>query len=221
MKTHVHQSDRERWKEARRPLITASDVANLLCESYAKTEAERAQQRDQLIMRKAELADDWEGNENTELASELEIPVIHAAAKRWGISISPHGWLDVDCECKRLGATSDAIWYPRSDGVGGFIPVNVKVSSCKPHEDCKPLKSGEPSTAAFAAGIPLYYRLQLQAEMAVHGTQHAGLLVLHYDRSLKLRMYIQSRHEAVIARIRSEVDRAWDDIEKLKAGKAA
>jgi hypothetical protein len=214
--TRVHQSDREAWLEARKPLITASDCAMLLCENYEKNEANRPAQRGKVIMAKAGLSDPWEGNETTDIASRLEIPVIDMARDILDIDIVPHGWLDVDAVEPRLGATSDAMWR-----IGdGSIPVNVKVSSCTPPELCKPRKDGSPSEAAFANGIPMYYRVQLQAEMAVHNASHAGLLVLHHDQAnLRLRLYIEPRHDGVIARIRHEVARAWLEIEALRNGK--
>ena len=79
---------------------------------------------------------------------------------------------------------------------------------------------GEPSGAMFANGIPIYYQLQLQAQMAVTGTRHAALLVLHHADSvgLKLRAYYMPRHDPVVQRIRSEAIRFVADLEKLKAG---
>jgi hypothetical protein len=212
----IHSSDRDAWLAARRELITASDVARLLCEGYAKTDKEREQQRAQLIMEKAGLADEWKGDERTELAGLLEDAVIGVAAKRFGWKLEPYGLLKVDSVCKRLGGTPDAILI----GPFGDLVVNVKISSASPPEDIKPTrKDGTPSEAAYLHGPPLYYQLQLQAEMAVTGMQHSGLLVLHHGRGLKLRGYYVPRHEQVIARIRREVDLAWTEVEALRAGK--
>jgi predicted phage-related endonuclease len=211
----VHSSDRDAWLAARRELITGSDVARLLCEGYAKTEAEKAGQRGQLIMEKAGLAEEWEGDERTELAGMLEEAVIGIARKRFGWDIRPHGALVVDSVCTRLGATPDSI----VKSPWGDATVNVKISSAQPPEDCKPRKDGSPSTAAYANGVPLYYQLQLQAEMAVLGLQHSALLVLHHGNGLKLRSYYVARHEGVIARIRREVDKVWREIEALREGR--
>jgi predicted phage-related endonuclease len=221
----IHQSDRETWLAARNELITASDVASLLGENYAKNDAERVQQRSRIIMQKAGLAEGWEGNETTELASELEESVIAIARKRFGIDIRATGVLQRDDVEPRLGATTDSVWQIESlllEEGAWFCPVNVKVSSCAPPEECKSRKDGTPSQAAFANGVPLYYQLQLQAEMAVTGAHHGCLLVLHHDQAnLRLRMYSVPRHDGVIARIRSEVAKAWVEIEALRAGKLA
>jgi hypothetical protein len=153
------KADHDQWEAARANLITASDVSRLLCEAPADSEKRRAEQRAQLIMEKAGLADRWSGNETTELAKFLEPGVIDAGRALLGWDLRRHGELTTDRECPRLGATPDSIMPTPC----GWATVNVKVSACQTTEDCKPKSDGTPSGAAFAHGVPLYYQIQLQA----------------------------------------------------------
>lgn len=202
----THSSDRGAWLAARRELVTASDVAALLGESPYKT-------REQLRMEKAGLAEEWAGDEQTELALALEPYVMAMARERWGWKICPVGRLFNDASEPRLGATPDG----SMDTPWGDANVQIKVTSAKPTEMCKPRKDGSPSTAAFAAGAPLHYQLQVQAEMAVMGVAHSSLLVLHTG-PLALRAYYVPRHDGVIARIRREVVVFWSEVEALRRG---
>lgn len=211
----THQDDRAAWLAARQEAFGASDVSRLLGEGYAKNEAERASQRGLVIMEKAGLAEQFEGNETTEMGTLLELPLLDIAAKRLGLTIEPCGIWTLHPEIARLGATPDAFIVTSA----GKLPVNVKVTSAAAQEDCKPKKDGTLSGAAYAAGIPLYHAIQLNAEMMVVGAQHAGLLVLHANAGLKLRLYMQPRHSGLSDRIRAEVERGWVEVEALRAGK--
>jgi predicted phage-related endonuclease len=211
----IHQDQRTEWLAARQEAFGASDVARLLGEGYAKTELERAQQRGRLIMEKAGLADQFEGNETTEIGALLEMPLLDIARKRYGLTIEPCGLWTTHPSIAHLGCTPDAFIVT---SVGKF-PVNCKVTSAAAQEDCKPKKDGSASGAAYAAGIPIYHAIQLNAEMMVTGADHAGLLVLHANAGLKLRLYVQPRHSGLSDRIRAEVERGWADVEALRAGK--
>lgn len=213
----IHQDDRAAWLAARMDAFGASDIPRLLCEGYAKNDAERAAQRGQLLMEKAGLAESFEGNETTELGTLLELPLLDIASKRFGLRIEPCGLWTLNTGISRLGCTPDAFIVTSA----GKFPVNVKVTSAAPMDECKPKKDGSPSGAAYADGIPLYHRIQLLAEMMVMEAQHAGLLVLHASAGLKMRLYIQPRHDGLCSRIAAEVERGWADVESLRMGRVA
>ena len=195
--------NREGWLLERRKYVTASDVAALLNESPYKTRA-------QLIMEKIGLADEFEGNEYTDIALELERPVIDLAAKRYGWPIEYNGLrLVPDPHCARHASTPDATMMTP----WGLAVVQVKWTTCVAQEDCKPTtKSGAPSTATYLNGPPLGYQLQVQSEIACVDAVGGVLLVMHTTPGLKLRPYFVPRHEGAIARIRREVVRFWDEI---------
>lgn len=199
---------REEWLAERRKYVTASDVAALLGESPYKDRT-----RAQLIMEKLGLADEFKGNESTELGMAFEHGVFDVARARWGWEIRPNGSeLVRDAHCSRLAATPDAT-MPTPWGIG---VIQVKWTTCRAQEDCSPTtKSGEPSTAAYVRGAPLHHQLQCQAEMACTGAMGAVLLVVHTAAPyMKLRPYYVQRHEMVIARIRRETVKFWEEIEK-------
>ncbi len=214
----IHQSDRSAWLAARQSAFGASDVPRLLCEAPAKSEAERAGQRGLIIAEKAGLVDPWAGNESTELGQELELPVLDIARRRFGLDIEECGVWTVNTRYPRLGCTPDA--YIRLGGER--YPLNVKFTSCQATEDCRPTKKdGKPSTAAFATGLALYYRIQSIAEAMVCGTSHGFMLVMHAAGGLKLRLYSQPLHEGTAQRIEREILSAWADVEAAKKAKAA
>ncbi len=100
--------------------------------------------------------------------------------------------------------------------------MHVKFTSCQANEDCRPTKKdGTPSTAAFATGLALYYRIQSIAEAMVCGTSHGFMLVMHAAGGLKLRLYSQPLHEGLAQRIEREVSVGWADVENLKKGTVA
>ena len=201
--------DREAWLAARRDIVTASDVAAMLGESPWKT-------RDQLRMEKAGLADEFAGAENTDLALALEPWVIEQANARFGWRIEPCGVLIFCGGDLPLGATPDAVM----SSPWGPCTVQIKVTSAQPTDLCKPLKSGKPSTAAFAEGPPLHMQLQVQAEMAVLVFRHSVLLVLHTN-PLALRAYYVPAHDGVIARIKREAALFMAEVTALREGKVA
>lgn len=208
----VHQSDRDAWLAARNELFGASDVSRLLCVGYAKNDTEAQQQRGRLLLEKAGLADSFSGNETTEIGSALEIPLLQIAAERMGFAIEPCGMLMRHPTIERLGATPDAFVVTPY----GRFPVNAKVTSAQPPDECKPRKDGTPSTAAYAGGLPTYHKVQALAEAMVCGASHGGMLVLHCSGGLTLRLYLQPRHEKLEARIAAEVPKAWLEIEALR-----
>jgi hypothetical protein len=212
----VHQSDdRDGWLTARRELITASDVSRLLCVGWAKSEQDAKQQRSQLVMEKAGLAEGFSGSETTDIGTELELPLLQIAGKRMGLTIEPCGMLMRHPTIERLGATPDAFIVTRY----GKFPVNAKVTSAQPPEQCKPRRDGKPSEAAYANGLPLYHRVQSIAEAMVCGSSHGMMCVLHCSGGLTLRMYCQPRHPQLEARIEREIVAAWGEIESLREGR--
>lgn len=212
----VHQAgNHEAWLAARRELITASDVSRLLGIGWAKSEAEAQQQRGQLVMEKAGLVEGFAGSETTDIGTELELPLLQIAAKRMGLTIEPCGVLMKHPRIERLGATPDAFIVTRY----GKFPVNAKVTSAQPPEQCKPRKDGKPSEAAYANGLPLYHRAQALSEAMVCGSSHGAMCVLHANGGLTLRLYLQPRHEKLEARIEAEVAKAWSEVMALRAGR--
>jgi hypothetical protein len=193
------------WLAERRQFVTASDCAALLDESPYKTRA-------QLVMEKIGLADEFTGNESTELGMAFEAGVFDVARSRWGWNVLPNGLaLAVDRQCPRLAATPDALMVTP----WGVAVIQVKWTTCRAREDCEPFtKKGKPSEAAYLQGAPIQHQIQCQAEMACTGAVGAVLLVVHTaPPHMKLRPYFIPRHEMAIARIRREVTKFWDEIE--------
>lgn len=175
--------------------------------------------REDLLLEKAGLKPAWEGSEQTDLGLDLEPAIAKAASRKWGWHLEAHGALKVDPWCQYLASTPDYIAItPWGDAV-----VQIKLTTCQPTEDCKPRKNGEPSTARYAAGAPLDYQLQVQAELACTGLEWGCLLVLHACAPhFKLRAYPVRRHEGAIARIRTEAAVFMGDVHatKLRAAPA-
>lgn len=197
--------DRAAWLEQRKKYVTASDISALLGENKHRT-------REDLLAEKRGLVDGFDGNEYTEIALAFEGPVMTLAARRYGWSIRHNGLtLVIDDECPRHASTPDGLM----DSPYGLAVVQVKWTTCKPQEECEPFtKKGAPSTATYLHGPPLGYQLQVQSEMACTGAIAGVLLVMHTaaPSGLKLRPYYVARHEGVIAKIRREVARFWEEL---------
>jgi hypothetical protein len=104
----------------------------------------------------------------------------------------------------------------------GLTVVQTKDTTAAAQEDCRPRRDGSPSEAAYASGPPLYYTLQVQAELACMGLEWGALLVLHAAQGAKkLRAYPVRRHDGAIKRIRDEAVLTMLDVERLKQGKVA
>lgn len=176
--------------------------------------------RAQLVMLKAGLALPWEGNETTETGQALEDSGFFQlrARQKWGWQMRPCGLLIEDPVCPQLAATPDFLM----DTPWGSAVVQTKGTTSQAQEDTKAKKNGQPSEATYANGIPFYYQLQIQAELAVTGLQWGALLVLHAASGMfKLRSYPVRRHDLVIARLRAEAPKVIAEAEALKAGRIA
>jgi hypothetical protein len=223
----IHSSKREEWLAARDSMFCASEIAQLLCEGYAKTEAERAAQRQVCITAKA-LRERFPQEESMDTASKLEPFVLGMARDLWwpdlpelgASSLVLDGWLYQDGRLACLGATPDALVVGGGDHP--LAVVDCKISATKAQEDIKPKKDGSPSEASFANGCPIYYAIQLQSQMAVTGAQEGWLVVLHhqYPPGLKLRRYHVPRHPLLIERIRREVASSWTEVEAIREGRS-
>jgi predicted phage-related endonuclease len=202
------KDSRELWLERRTHYVTASDVAALLGENKHKT-------REKLMLEKRGLLAGFQGNEYTELASEFEEPLFKVARRRYGWALFANGLeLHVDKECSRLAATPDAMMATP----WGLAVVQTKWSTCQAQKDISPItKKGKPSEATYLNGPPLNYQLQVQAEMACTGAEHAVLLVMHTcpPKGLTLVPYYVPRHVGAISRIRREINLFWNEIEGL------
>jgi putative phage-type endonuclease len=193
----VSADDRDAWLQARKNLVTASDVAALLGANEYKT-------REQLRLEKAGLADEFAGDEYTDWALSLEPLIITKASEKFGWKIERHGLLIVDKVCNRLGATPDAVVRHPWTGL-----AQIKVTCCKPYDQVKK-HNHQP---------PLAYQIQVNAELAVTGASEGRLLVLHTFPRFELREYPVQRHEALIQRIREEVPLFWSEVESLRSGR--
>lgn len=212
------------WHAARRELFGASEVADLLRAGYIdtklhRTDAEQATaretQRSLVIQRKVGVAEDWPGNETTDVGNDFEPGFINHARRRWGMVLVPYGELLIDSECRRLGCTPD--FY--TDTPWGRALVQCKMTTSQAQEDCKTKKDGSPSEATYASGPPTRYLIQKQGELAVTALGWNALLVMHCaGGAFKGRLYPVQRHEGLIRRIRDEVARAWLEVEALRRG---
>lgn len=200
----VPESDREAWLAARMQSVGGSEVAAMLGACKYTT-------REQLCRVKAGLEPGFTGNEATELGTYMEPVIAQIARDRWGWQMTKHGVYTRDELSPRLSATPD---YTMPSPYGMAV-VQIKNTTCQPPEECRPRRDGSPSTAAFAKGAPLNYRLQIQAELAVTGYRHGVLLALHL-RPLTIRAYYVPREERVIALLRREVRVFWSEVELMK-----
>lgn len=201
--------------------------AKLVAKSRARTaapgvmdeiDAVRAANRNQVIMRKAGLAEEWVGNETSAVGSDFEPGFVNLARRKWGWTLAPYGALVYDAQCARLACTPD--FYVDSPWGRGLC--QTKITTAQAEEDCKTLRDGSPSTATYAQGVPTRYLLQKQAELACTGLAWNALLVLHCSGGeFKGRLYPVQRHEGVIARLRLEAMSAWQDVERLRRGEIA
>lgn len=191
-------TDREAWLEARKAFITASDVAALLGENPYCT-------REQVIAEKCGLSrdePDHDARVRMALGTHLEAGIAEAAREVFGWSLIKYGVLIADEVEPRLAATPDYVL----DSPWCWANCQVKLTRAY-HRG----KSGW-----GVKGPPLHYQIQVQAEMACMELQHSVLLVCHAGE-LSLRSYYVPRHEATIARIRAEVNKAWKEIETWKS----
>lgn len=195
----ISQNDRAAWLEARKAFITASDVGALMSVSPYKT-------RDVLKLEKAGLGDEFEGNELTELALDLEPFVAEQARKRWGWNLTPHGELTVDPRCPYLAATPDFI----GDGPFARFNCQVKVTMVKPYEQVK----------KYGNAPPLHYLYQVQAELACLGLDYGCLLVLH-TAPLCLRSYPIRANHVLQQRIRVEATKLMAEVAAIKEGRVS
>lgn len=185
------------WRAARRGLLTASDAGAVMGENEYKT-------REQVRMEKAGLAEEFEGNERTDAALDMEPWVAQRARKLFGWNLVPHGQLIVDKECPMLGATPDY----SCETPWGWVNVQIKVTSVKPYDEVK----------KYGFAPPMMFQLQCQAELACLGWLHTELLVFHTSQ-MTLRRYPMPRHPLAIARIRTEAVKFMSEVEALKEGR--
>jgi len=190
-------NDRESWLEARKAYITASDCAALLGENPYCT-------REQVIAEKCGLArdePDHEARVRMALGTHCEPGIADTAREVFGWDLQKDGELTPDKVEPRLAATPDYwFWTP-------WGQANCQVKMTRAYHRGK--------SGWGVKGPPLYYQIQVQAEMACMELQHSVLLVCHAGE-LSLRSYYVPRHEATIARIRAEVAKAWKEIEAWK-----
>lgn len=212
MRLLADSKDREAWLAARAMLVTASDVARMLCVGYAKTETEREQQRAILRTEKAFGAVDV-AHEHMTVARYLEPAVIAYARSELGWKVEHSTGLYVADDCPVLGATVDGV---RIDDDGAECDVEVKVTGAPSTEDCSPT-----GNAMLRDGPPTHWVVQNQAQMAVSGRPRGYILVLHhFDRKmLKVRAFRNERHDGVVARIKSEATLFWEEVEALRGGR--
>lgn len=212
------------WFAARREFIGGSEVSDVMGYGYIderkhRTEAEqkaaRVEARNLVLMRKAGLAEEWEGNETSKVGQDFEPGFINMAKRKWGWNLVPYGELVYDRVCSRLACTPD--FYV--DAPWGRGLVQTKFSGTQAQDDCRPKADGSPSTATYADGPPTRYVLQMQAEMACTGLAWNVLMVLHASGGqFKGKLYPVQRHDGVVAAIRRHVAAAWADVERLRAG---
>lgn len=211
IRTGLTSDNRDEWLAARRNYLCSSEVAGALGQAEWLTRA-------QVVMNKAGFGDEWSGNEQTEMGNELEPAIARIAERRWGWRMTRWAELVVDAHCPYLAATPDyLVATPWGNGC-----VQIKLTTCQAQEDCRPRKNGEPSTAAYAGGPPIYHQLQQTAELAVMGLEWSALLVLHTCAPhFKLRAYALRRNELAIAKIRRTAEEVMLEVEALKAGRLA
>lgn len=204
-------TDRDAWLAARMDRVCGSEAPALLGESSYMT-------REQLRMCKAGLVDEWQGSEQTDLGLDLEPAIAAAATRKWGWKMERCGLLIQDPHCPALAATPDYF----VETPWGRAVCQIKLTTCQAAEDCKPRKSGEPSTARYAHGAPLDFQIQITAELAAVGLEWGCLLVLHACApTFKLRAYPVQRNDGVVSRIRREAVLLMDEVRALRAGRVA
>jgi putative phage-type endonuclease len=187
-------NDREAWLEQRKQYVTASDVAAVLGENpYSTRDEIKAEKRG--APRKVV---DRDSRVRMALGTNCEDGIARTAADEFGWNLRKVGVLIPDAVEPRLAATPDYEW----DSPCGRANCQVKLTRAY-HRG----KSGW-----GVKGPPIHYQIQVQAEMACTGLQHSVLLVCHAGE-LSLRSYYVARHDGVIAKIRREVARFWQELE--------
>lgn len=183
------------WLEQRKQYVTASDVAAVLGENpYCTRERVMAEKRGV-----ARDEPDHDARVRMALGTHCEPGIAEAAHEVFGWSLVKVGVLIPDSVEPRLAATPDYVL----ESPWGDVNCQVKMTRAY-HRG----KSGW-----GVKGPPIHYQIQVQAEMACMGLEHSVLLVCHAGE-LSLRSYYVARHEGVIAKIRREVVRFWQEMER-------
>lgn len=175
------------WHEARRRYVTASEVAAVLGEYPWKT-------RGQVMAEKLGVAQPDEENDAMAWGSLMETPMLEFMRKRWRWPLRTAQELVFDAACPRLAATPDAFlelpW--------GSALVEMKTTRQWPK--------------TWAGKAPLYYEIQVNAQMACTGHRYGCVVALHLG-TMEMKSYPVERNDRVIARIRREVEAFWSEVD--------
>ncbi len=101
MRIIADSRDKAAWLAARRELFGSSDCADLLRAGYVDKKITGYMEYESalntayklVIMRKAGLAEEFQGNETTEMGNDFEPGFVNMAKRKWGWNIVPFGML--------------------------------------------------------------------------------------------------------------------------------
>ena len=186
------RENRSLWLEIKndgtRVAMSASEAAVVLQEGHGKHPPH--QTREELAaVKRGDAESSFVENEAMWWGSEMEPIVLQRLQQLYPEDgYVPFGWLMSDREQPLMAATPDAL---RVRG-GQLIPCQIKVSAYFPSTFEK-------------HGIPMPWQLQVQCELAVLGTDHAELAVLHLTKR-ELHRYPIERNENLVAVLRSATE---------------
>lgn len=186
------EEDRDRWLAERKNGIGASEVAALLGEDPYTT-------REELIRRKRGEAPDFDGNRATRLGHYLEPWILEEYGDLQDECVHPWKRMLRSPDTTHLFATPDGYLCRHGDCMDPVVPIQVKSTS-----------QNWMTTRKYEGAPPLHVRIQVQAELAVTGLEQVYVVALHLP-SREIFTWCFGRHEGVIQRIRTEVERAWEE----------
>ncbi len=167
---------RDGWLEARKSMVTASDVACLFGLNPYKT-------RDQLRMEKLGLADEDPATDAMFWGSELEGSVLAGYAKKYGRIVRRCGILFRSNETPALGATLDAIEYDEA----GETVLEVKCPGAWAKSNGWAAKGPDgKAIKPIQRIVPMHYQMQAQCAMYVTGLHRARVVALFGGRDLEI-----------------------------------
>lgn len=180
--------DREAWLEARRTMVTASDVSVLFGLNPWRDPLG-------LYIDKLGMRPDSEQSEAMEWGLRLEDPIAKAFAEKTGRAVVPCGLLLRSTMHPVIGATLD-YWQERN---GDLLPLEIKTANVS-------------KAAQWAEGVPPYYMPQVQAQMIVTGARAASVAVLIGGQSFA--WCDVARDDAMCAEIVKLAEAFWRRVEQ-------
>lgn len=183
-------ADSAEWHAMRAKNIGASEVAALFNLSPFMTKYEL------WYLKKGTLRSDYAENKRTRYGRKLEAVIAEGVAEETGWQVSEINGYYRHEAVAGMGATPDRmIAAPDQDGYGALEIKNVDWLQYK---------------REWSDGVPIYYLLQLQHQLACTGWKWGCVAPLVGGNDIK--RHIIQRHKGAIAKIESAVTAFWESI---------